>query len=324
MTKETYLEKLEKLLEDIDPKEKEAALAYCREYFEEAEDKDIEQIIKELGTPEEFAKQLKNDATFKQKITPPVFKYSEANKQNQTTKKKSKGPFIIAGVLVFLVVCGLALRFAFGLHNRIFMERENNSQISENYNAQNNQSSTTTASEYTASEFHNIEIEATCDVEIVKGSTNRIYYQNVNENEVLLETKNNKIELEVYASNSDSKVIVEIAGSIDNLDIESKNGDITASQISGNKIELNAELGNISVESLNFSVLSLENSNGNISGSLSGKFEDYRYEIENENGTTNVGTISNSNYIEEKGNFQGTKKLDIENSNGDISLEFVG
>ena len=67
MTKETYLERLEKLLEGMDPKEKEEALAYCREYFEDAQDKDVEQIIKELGTPEEFAEQLKSDESLDEK-----------------------------------------------------------------------------------------------------------------------------------------------------------------------------------------------------------------------------------------------------------------
>ena len=110
MTKETYLERLEKLLEGMDPKEKEEALAYCREYFEDAQDKDVEQIIKELGTPEEFAEQLKSDESFKQKITPPEFKYEMKNVSNEmskTSRKKSKLPFIIVGVIAAFIIIGV-------------------------------------------------------------------------------------------------------------------------------------------------------------------------------------------------------------------------
>ena len=62
----------------------------------------------------------------------------------------------------------------------------------------------------------------------------------------------------------------------------------------------------------------------NIDAELSGKFEDYRYELENENGTTNVGDISTSHSIETEGNHGANKKLSLESSNGNIDVRFAG
>lgn len=60
MKKEEYIKKLENLLKSVDSKEREAAIEYCMEYFEEARDKSEEEIVQELGSPEEFAKQILN------------------------------------------------------------------------------------------------------------------------------------------------------------------------------------------------------------------------------------------------------------------------
>lgn len=321
MTKEIYLERLEKLLGDVDPKEKEEALAYCREYFEEAQDKDIEQIIKELGTPEEFAKQLKSEGSFKQKITPPEFKNQKENVSNEIpkiTKKRSKLPFIIIGVIAVFIIVGMLLRFVLGFYtfhtaDRVVIEKQNVT------------SEETLAADYTFPQFNNIELEANCSVLIRQGNSNKIVFNELYDREVSVDSRGNKIEIKVNSTREEinKKVIIEVADRNGNFDIECESGNVEIENVAGNHIEVSCDNGNIEVASADFNDVSLDSSNGNIVAELSGKFENYRYELENENGNTNVGDIAATNPIETEGNYQASKKLSLESSNGNIDVRFM-
>ena len=55
MSKEEYLDRLESLLMDINELDRNEALDYYRNYFEDAGLEDVESIIKNLGTPEKLA-----------------------------------------------------------------------------------------------------------------------------------------------------------------------------------------------------------------------------------------------------------------------------
>lgn len=59
MKKEEFLRKLQSLLSDISPSEREEALAYYRSYFEEAGIENEEKVLKELENPEKVAKTIK-------------------------------------------------------------------------------------------------------------------------------------------------------------------------------------------------------------------------------------------------------------------------
>ena len=61
MNKEQFLDELEKLLQDIDSIERDEALNYYRDYFEDAGSEHEQEVIDELGTPEKLHKQLKRD-----------------------------------------------------------------------------------------------------------------------------------------------------------------------------------------------------------------------------------------------------------------------
>lgn len=323
MKKETYLERLEKLLEGMDPKEKDEALAYCREYFEEARDKDLEQIIKELGTPEEFAEQLKNDESFKQKITPPEFKHQMENESNEISKnqkKKSNLPIIIIGAIAAFIIIGLVLRFVLGFYsfhvaNKVMIGK----------NTQDFTSEKTSAADYTFPQLNNIELETNCKVLIRKGNSNKIMFNEIYDNEVNVNSKGNRVDVKVDSNHDavNKKVIIEVADGNINIDIECESGDVTIEELAGNNLEVSCDNGNIEVKSANFNLVSLESSNGNIDAQLSGKFEDYRYELENENGNTNVGNISNIGTIETEGNINGSRKLSLEASNGNIAVSFI-
>ena len=59
MNKEQFLDELEKLLQDIDSIERDEALNYYRDYFEDAGSEHEQEVIDELGTPEKVAQTIK-------------------------------------------------------------------------------------------------------------------------------------------------------------------------------------------------------------------------------------------------------------------------
>lgn len=65
MNKLEFLERLEKLLADIPYTERREALNYYTEYFEDA-DKDEEEVIRTLGSPEEVAHNIREESAGKE------------------------------------------------------------------------------------------------------------------------------------------------------------------------------------------------------------------------------------------------------------------
>lgn len=61
MTRDEYMKELEYLLQDIQEEDKEDALQYYRDYFEEAGPEKEEDIIRELGSPERIASIIRCD-----------------------------------------------------------------------------------------------------------------------------------------------------------------------------------------------------------------------------------------------------------------------
>lgn len=59
MTKTEFMQKLNQLLQDISQEEREAAISYYEGYFEDAGEENVDSVIKELGSPERVAKNLK-------------------------------------------------------------------------------------------------------------------------------------------------------------------------------------------------------------------------------------------------------------------------
>ena len=68
MNKEVFLNRLESLLRDIPEMERTEAIAYYTEYFEDSELSD-EAVIRELGTPEEVAHNIREEVSEKEIIT---------------------------------------------------------------------------------------------------------------------------------------------------------------------------------------------------------------------------------------------------------------
>ncbi len=101
MNREEYTKELKKRLEGLDENDIADAIAYCEEYFNEAESE--EAAIKELEAPAKFAAQLKAEAVIK-----------EAKGENQRKQSSAiKSLFwIIMGICALPIALPLALTAA--------------------------------------------------------------------------------------------------------------------------------------------------------------------------------------------------------------------
>ena len=59
MTKQEFLSRLEGLLQDLEPEDREDALAFYREYLEDAGEENEQSALADLGDVEELAKQIR-------------------------------------------------------------------------------------------------------------------------------------------------------------------------------------------------------------------------------------------------------------------------
>ena len=85
MNKNEFIDRLAGLLADISPEEKEEALAYYREYIEDAGAENEEAVLQELGSPEEIAAAIKEDPAYKasRQSLAPVLAPTAASQQEQ-------------------------------------------------------------------------------------------------------------------------------------------------------------------------------------------------------------------------------------------------
>ena len=60
MSKEYFLQRLEYLLSDVPQEEREAALSYYRDYFEEAGAEKEQEVLNSIGSPEKVASEIKS------------------------------------------------------------------------------------------------------------------------------------------------------------------------------------------------------------------------------------------------------------------------
>lgn len=120
MSKNEFLNQLSILLSDISPEEREEAIAYYREYIEDAGLENEEAILNELGTPQEVAAEIKSgilnrtsqDIPYSSNIvkdSPEAYQsntqnstfYNDYSKNNHTSEspKEKNTAFIILAVI---------------------------------------------------------------------------------------------------------------------------------------------------------------------------------------------------------------------------------
>ena len=103
MNKEQFLDELEKLLQDIDSIERDEALNYYRDYFEDAGSEHEQEVIDELGTPEKVAQTIKEGLGVEnhQDIKPDI---NEQENEEVIHHYNERNTRILRGIIVVLLV----------------------------------------------------------------------------------------------------------------------------------------------------------------------------------------------------------------------------
>lgn len=96
MNKEEFLKRLEELLQDIDAIEREEALNYYRDYFEDAGVEHEQEIIHELESPEKVAQTIKEGLG--------IFEENTDYSNNEIHQYNEKNTRILKGIIALLVV----------------------------------------------------------------------------------------------------------------------------------------------------------------------------------------------------------------------------
>lgn len=94
MNRQEFMKRLEELLSGISPEEREEALAYYRNYFEDAGVENEEKVLRELESPEKLAESiragLQEDGVYAQPVVLEKSEYEQGqNTQNQNTQNQS-------------------------------------------------------------------------------------------------------------------------------------------------------------------------------------------------------------------------------------------
>lgn len=109
MSKIEFLERLEKLLGDVPYTERREALNYYTEYFEDA-DKDEEEVIRTLGSPEEVAHNIREELAGKELATGNAAEYETGDGEQipePATKEDKKSK--LEGWQIALIVLAIVL-----------------------------------------------------------------------------------------------------------------------------------------------------------------------------------------------------------------------
>ena len=97
MSREEFLRQLEKLLYDIPENERREAMEYYRNYFDDAGPMKEEQIIEELGSPQEVASGIKKDLFGET--------YSEYDfTENKETYERPAGDKTVRNILIAVIL----------------------------------------------------------------------------------------------------------------------------------------------------------------------------------------------------------------------------
>lgn len=132
MNRTEFMRQLERLLQSIPEMERQEALQYYNDYFDDAGEENEKEVIDALGNPAKVAENIKRDlygaeAASTSTIKNPPVKYQDAsNQDNNASKPKAEGTFwrrmgakfdslpiwgqvliIIAGILLAPVIIGI-------------------------------------------------------------------------------------------------------------------------------------------------------------------------------------------------------------------------
>lgn len=114
MSRAEFMRQLEKLLQDIPEQERLDAMAYYNDYFDEAGEENEEQVLRELGSPEQVAANIKEDLGIEpeKEEKKPESEVPQYEPQVEVKEKKEqKTPWLLIIILLILaspVILGIS------------------------------------------------------------------------------------------------------------------------------------------------------------------------------------------------------------------------
>ena len=130
MNRSEYMKRLEAALSDIALSERDAALQYYNDYFDDAGVENEAEVMKSLGEPETLAQAIKKDQVDMQdtylKTETDTYDYTETQKEDEKKSKLSGGTIaliVILGILaspLIIALLGAALGAIVGILAGIF------------------------------------------------------------------------------------------------------------------------------------------------------------------------------------------------------------
>lgn len=358
MTKKEYLEELNVQLIRLNVEDRADALNYYSEYFDEAGEESIEQVMKELGSPEELARKFLNE---------------NEGSNNLTSRKTSNRNTVL--ILSLCIALALSLGGSFFIAKRVI----GNTRKANNTSAAS--SGDQTIYEYSNDDlpaFKNISVDlVNTDVEIIP-STNGKYgielklviyedeavthdvidvstllvqienphssrsiakeFSNVKQYVKIMVPADNYENFEITTTNGD--ITIELSeNKLNNLDVTSSNGmlnirnitcpnidlttcndDIVITNIAGDCIVATTSNGDIQLQdSIIGSSATLTSSNADITLTLPGSANDYTFHAMTSNGSVSIG---NKDYDEAVSLTGGQATVTTNTSNGDVDISF--
>lgn len=106
MNKQEFMQRLEAMLQDLPPSEKEEALQYYNDYLDDAGVENEAEVLKALGSPEQVADQIRKSDSIAESFQDikaddhKMMKYGEAISQSSNTQEKQKQSEAFAGTTI--------------------------------------------------------------------------------------------------------------------------------------------------------------------------------------------------------------------------------
>ncbi|WP_054743028.1 HAAS signaling domain-containing protein [Cellulosilyticum ruminicola] len=332
MNKWEFLQRLRESLTQMPEEEVNAAIRYYEEYFDEAGEENEGRVVKELGSPEQVAKQISAEGGIKANIKEDI-KYSTL-RNNQTT---------VWVIIIILSICVIGAAFKKYSSNRLGVGNT----------VTMNDADATVNGKYidvdtVVDEFNKIDLNLDMmDVTIKTGDAYKVqihYYSNdkmtygVN-NKVLKcvqkndkEVKSAKNEITIYVPQDKNIDLIDIATGMGRntlidikateINVNSGMGDIDVVNIDTNEFTAQLGMGNAKIDGTILGDINVDNGMGNVELKLVGKKTDYNYDIDGGFGKIVVGGMKAANMADYKEDNGANYKISVDGGMGDIKVDF--
>ena len=324
MNKKEFLQRLRDNLTPMPEEEVSAALRYYEEYFDDPGIENEARVLKELGNPEQVAKQILADGGIR-----------EDKRENKV--KQGKMPIWIAlGVVLCIIVVGSILN------------RSSSSTYNEgNIISQQGKVGYTDVDKVLKS-FENIDVEIDMmEVQIVEGEDYKVEIHYLSSDEMSYEVKNDTLicverntkefknrqnSMTIYVPKGVALNKVNIASGMGdstvtnltaaNIVVENGMGDFDAKEVICETIDVELGMGDAKIAGTIKGDINIDNGMGDVKLDLTGKRQDYNYDIDRGMGSIKIAGTKHEGMGEVKEDNKAPNTIVVSNGMGDTEIEF--